>query len=495
MLATGAAEAVRFSESFDVAPAWMLAAACEMGMEGVIAKRPDAPYVSSRTETWLKLKCSQGQEFVVIGFTDRAGAKGEVGGLLLGYHGDDGTLRSGGSVGTGWNAQTGRELHAALSSIKTTEPVVDRSTVVPGRWSKRVAGSEHWVKPTMVVEVAFGEWTPDGNIRHAVFKGVRTDKPAKAITRERASGPAAPPARTTSVKVTNPERVIDTSAGFKKVDLVRYYESIAEFILPHLQGRPASLVRAPDGIAGKLFFQKHDESKLPGLTQLDASLWPGHEPLLSVDSVQALISAAQMNVVEFHTWNSLAKDIDKPDRVIFDLDPGEGVTWKMVQESALLMNALLEQIGLKAWLKTSGGKGLHVVVPLAPKLDYETVKAFSQAAVRHMAKTIPSRFVAVAGGGNRVGKIFIDYLRNGHGQTTAAAFSARARPGLGVSMPVSWDQLSALKSGAQWTIATAREYVSFQKEDPWKDYWKTKQPLASAMKVLGMPVKAVRNAA
>lgn len=487
LLAGGSGEALRFSESFDVAPAQMLAAACQMGMEGVIAKRPDSPYVSSRTETWLKLKCSLRQEFIVIGFTVRAGARGEVGGLLLGYHDEDGKLRSGGSVGTGWNSKTGQQLHASLSKLATEVPFVAPATVAPGRWSKRVAGDEHWVKPTVVVEVSFGDWTPDGNIRHAVFKGVRSDKPARGITRERASGPAAAPApaaRRTTVKITHPERVIDPSTGFKKVDLVRYYESIAEYILPHLKGRPVSLVRAPDGVAGKLFFQKHDESKLPGLTQLDASLWPGHEPLLSVDSVQALVSAAQMNVVEFHTWNSLAKRIDKPDRVVFDLDPGEGVTWKMVQESAMLMRALLERIGLKAWLKTSGGKGLHVVVPLLPRLDYETVKAFSQAAVRHMAKTLPSRFVAVAGGGNRVGRIFIDYLRNGHGQTTAAAFSARARPGLGVSMPVSWDQLSALKSGAQWTIATARERLSFQKNDPWKDYWTSKQVLNAAMRAL-----------
>ena len=488
LLADGAGETLRFSESFDVAPAQMLAAACQMGMEGVIAKRPDAPYVSSRTETWLKLKCSLRQEFIVIGFTDRAGGRGEVGGLLLGYHGEDGKLRSAGSVGTGWNSKTAQELHASLLKLETKVPSVDPATVAPGRWSKRVAGGEHWVKPTVVVEVSFGEWTPDGNIRRAVFKVVRSDKPAKAITRERASGPAAAPApvaRKTSVKVTNPERVIDPSTGFTKIDLVRYYESIAEYILPHLKGRPASLVRAPDGIAGKLFFQKHDESKqLPGLTQLDASLWPGHEPLLCIDSVQALVSAAQMNVVEFHTWNSLAKNIDKPDRVVFDLDPGEGVTWKMVQESAMLMRTLLEQIGLKAWLKTSGGKGLHVVVPLLPRLDYETVKTFSQTAVKHMAKTLPSRFVAVAGGGNRLGKIFIDYLRNGHGQTTAAVFSARARPGVGVSMPVSWDQISSLKSGAQWTIATARDYLSLQKDNPWKDYWTSKQVLTAAMRQL-----------
>ena len=491
-------ESLRFSQAFDVAPQQMLAAACQLGMEGVIAKRADAAYVSARTETWLKLKCGQRQEFVVIGYTERTGARGEVGGLLLGYHGDDGKLRSGGSVGTGWNSKTGQELYAALAKLETKAPSVDPATVAPGRWSKRVAGSEHSVKPQMVVEVAFGEWTPDGNVRHPVFKGVRADRPAKVITRERAAGPsaiAAPAARRTTVKVTNPERVIDPSTGFKKVDLARYYESIADFILPHLRGRPASLVRAPEGVAGKLFFQKHDESKLPGLTQLDADLWPGHDALLAVDTADALVSAAQMNVIEFHTWNSLAKNINKPDRVIFDLDPGEGVTWAMLQEAAVLMRTLLTELGLEAWLKTSGGKGLHVVVPLAPRLDYETVKNFSQAAVRHMAKVIPSRFVAVAGGSNRVGKIFIDYLRNGHAQTTAAAFSARSRPGLGVSMPISWDQLSAVKSGSQWTIATAREYVSFQKNDPWAAYWKAKQSLGAAMKALGVATKAATKAA
>ena len=291
------------------------------------------------------------------------------------------------------------------------------------------------------------------------------------------------------MKVTNPERVIDPTTGRKKVDLVRYYESIAGWMLPHIKGRPASLVRAPDGVAGKLFFQKHDESKLPGLTQLDADLWPGHDALLSVDNAQALVSAAQMNVIEFHTWNSLAKNINNPDRFILDLDPGEGVTWADVQEAALLVRTLLTELGLKSWLKTSGGKGLHIVVPLAPRLEYDAVKNFSQAFVRHMTRVIPTRFVAVAGGVNRVGKIFIDYLRNGHAQTTAAAFSARSRPGLGVSMPVSWEQLKDLKSGAQWTIATAREYVSFQRSDPWVDYWTTKQSLAAAAKALGAATK------
>jgi len=336
----------------------------------------------------------------------------------------------------------------------------------------------------MVVEVAFAEWTPDGSVRHATFRGVRTDKPARAIRREQANAPPTaeePRAKPRlSVKISNPDRVIDPSTGLRKIDLIHYYESVADRILPHLRHRPVSLVRAPQGITGELFFQKHSDAKINGLTRLDPGLWPGHDSLLSVDSVEGLISAAQLNTVEFHTWNSTTKRMDHPDRVVFDLDPGEGVTWARLQEAAVLTRTMLEELGLASWLKTSGGKGLHVVVPLAPKLDYEAVKDFSRAVVAHMAKTIPERFAAKSGGSNRVGRIFIDYLRNGHGQTTAAAFSARARRGLGVSMPVNWDELAALKGGAQWTIATAREHLSFEKSDPWADYWKSRQTLTVA---------------
>lgn len=514
-----ASEVVRYSPSFSALPHQMLNAACQLGLEGVMLKRADASYASGRTETWIKLKCQLRQEFVVIGFNDRAGSRSEVGSLLLGYH-EDGKLKSAGSVGTGWSAATSRTLRAMLSELETDVPAVEPGELKPGRWSRRSAGSERWVAPTAVVEVAFSEWTPEGQVRHATFRGVRTDKPAASIVRERpqtvGSTPAgehpatkrwssassasaassetrarrarratpAMPAKSPSIKVTNPDRIVDPSTGVKKRDIVRFYESVADWILPHLKGRPVSLVRAPQGIGGQLFFHKHPDTKMPGLTALDASLWPGHTALMSVDTIEALLSAAQMNTIEFHTWNSRAKDIDRPDRVIFDLDPGEGVNWAMLQEAALLMRTLLSEMRLESWLKTSGGKGLHVVVPLTPKLDYDAVKQFSQAAVQHMAKTIPSRFVAKSGGANRIGKIFIDYLRNGHGQTTAAAFSVRARPGMGVSMPVAWEQLKDLKGGAQWTIGTAREYLSLQGSDPWSAYWKKRQSLTYARALL-----------
>jgi bifunctional non-homologous end joining protein LigD len=477
-------ERIRISDELPSTPSEVLAAACRLGLEGVILKRADSPYVCRRSDTWLKLKCQRRQEFVVIGFTDRTNSPGEVGALMLGYH-DDGRLRSAGSVGTGWGTAQGRELHRQLVALETKTPALDPEELAPGRWSKRKRGSERWVKPELVVEVAFGEWTPDGHIRHASFRGVRTDKPARSITREQAAPVAAPaPARKTGVAITHGDRVIDPSTGLRKIDLVRYYESVAEWMLPHLRQRPVSLVRAPQGISGELFFQKHSEAKMPGVVDLDADLWPGHAPLLAINSLEGLISATQMNVVEFHTWNSTARKIDQPDRVVFDLDPGEGVSWAQLQEAALLMHTLLQELGLKSWLKTSGGKGLHVVVPLAPRLDDDAVKAFSKAAVEHMARTLPQRFVAKSGSSRRVGKIFIDYLRNGHGQTTAAAFSARARPGLGVSMPVAWAQLPSLKSGAHWTIQTAREYLSFSAEDPWADYWKARQPLAAAIRRL-----------
>ena len=486
-------ERLRLSENFDADPASLLASACEIGLEGIIAKRSDAPYESRRTETWLKLKCKQRQEFVVCGFTDRANAVSQVGSLILGVHDADGQLVPVGSVGTGWNAEESESLHARLVKHLASQSPFDPALVKkPGRWSKRITGSERWLKPRIVAEVEFAEWTPDGQIRHASFVALRIDKPAREIMRESTTqAVAALPTKkigsaTRSIQVTHAERVIDASTGLTKLHLVRYYESIAPWILPHLVGRPCSLVRGPSGVSGQLFFQKHGSKiGIPGIRELDAALWPGHVALLEIPTTEALVGAAQMNVIEFHTWNSVARNIDKPDRVVFDLDPGEGTGWRQVQEAATLVRTMLSELNLESWLKTSGGKGLHIVVPLTPRLDYDTVKDFSQAIVQHLARTIPSRFVAKSGPANRVGKLFVDYLRNGHGATTAAAFSARARPGLGVSMPVSWDALSTIKSGSQWTIATAREYLSFQAVDPWVDYWKKKQTLTAAMKTLG----------
>lgn len=478
-LVEGRSDRVRVTESFDAPPAQIFRAACELGLEGLIFKRADSPYTSSRSPNWLKAKCKLRQEFVICGFADRDAAAGEVGKLVLGVF-EGGAFRYAGSVGTGWDSKSAASLRARLAKLQTDAAPFVAGKTSERRWGRGKASTIHWVKPTLVAEVEFAEWTPQGYVRQASFKALRTETPPSEVRREAVRIEAN--AARASIKVTNPERVIDPASGITKLEIVRYYESVADWMLPHLEGRPVSLLRAPDGLAGTAFFQKHAErTSLPGLTEHPASLWPGHGALLTVDTTAAVVAAAQLNVVEFHTWNSTVAHLGHPDRVIFDLDPGEGVSWQHIQEAALLVQTLLGELGLRAWLKTSGGKGLHVVVPLVPRLDYVTVKDFSRAAVRHLAKAIPQRFVAKSGAGNRKGKVFVDYLRNGFGQTTVAAFSARARAGMGVSMPVSWDKLLQIKSADQWHVRNAREYLSFQAVDPWSAFWSTPQSLTEAL--------------
>ncbi|HKX41329.1 MAG TPA: DNA ligase D, partial [Burkholderiaceae bacterium] len=407
-----------------------------------------------------------------------------------------------GNVGAGWNAKQASTLLTRLKPSTVREPpFASKAPPERGRWTTREVGIERWVQPELVAEVEFGEWTPDGRIRHAKYLGLRADRDPRDVVREQAvsSPPAADRSSTNhghgndgrgstvaGVRISHPDRVIDASTGITKLELVRYYDSVVDWILPHLIGRPCSLVRGPTGVGGELFFQKHMETlSLPEVRELDPALWPGHTALLEVPTRAALVGAAQMNVIEFHTWNAVAKRIAKPDRVVFDLDPGEGVRWNRVQEAALLMRTILNELGLASWLKTSGGKGLHVVVPVTPRHDWDTAKGFAQAVVQHLARVIPDRFVAKSGASNRVGKVFVDYLRNGFGATTAAAFSARSRPGLGVSMPIAWDDLAELKRADQWNVQTAREHLSFQSTDPWRDYWTAKQTLTAPMKTLG----------
>lgn len=515
-------ERVRFSESFDALPQNLLHEACELRMEGVIGKRADAPYVSGRSATWIKLKCTQRQEFVIGGWTDPNGSRSGLGSLMLGVHNAQGVLHYAGNVGTGFDQRTLADLVSRLAPLGT------------GRSPFADAGKErgHWVKPKLVAEISFAGWTREGRLRQAVFHGLRSDKPAAAIVREQpvpakeaaqradaeeaamhatpsrskttaarkaaARPPATEAAPATSrlpagLKLTHPERVIDASTGLTKLDLARYYAEAAPLILPHLQRRPVSLVRGPDGIGGELFFQKHAQGmKIPGVKLLPAELDRDHDPLLEVATGNALMGCVQMNVIEFHTWNATTRAIEKPDRMTFDLDPGEGVQWKQVQEGAQLVRALLQELGLQGFLKTSGGKGLHVVVPLVPKLGWDEVKDVSRAVVEHLATTLPDRFVAKSGPKNRVGRIFVDYLRNGRGATTAAAWTVRARPGMGVSVPVDWDEMGELTSGAHWTLASVRE--RFEVGDRgWAGYGEARQTLAGAIKALDILPAARRR--
>ncbi|PRY03471.1 DNA ligase D [Paraburkholderia sp. BL25I1N1] len=305
----------------------------------------------------------------------------------------------------------------------------------------------------------------------------KATKPAPAK-----SNTAAPPAEVAGVRISHPDRVIDKSSGARKIDLVQYYESVAEWMLPHLKDRPVSLVRAPEDIGGELFFQKHSQKlSIPNVTQ-HPGLDPGHPPLITVDTIKALVGAAQMGTVEFHTWNAVVSNIEKPDRVVFDLDPDAALGWERMIEAAQLTRSLLEELGLKSFCKTSGGKGLHVVVPLAKQAGWDEVKDFSQAVAQHMAATLPKYFSAKMGAQNRKQKIFVDYLRNNRGSSTVAAFSARARPGLGVSVPLAWDEVAGTKGGDQWTIENLHERLADLKSDPWADYAKTRQRITAAMK-------------
>ena len=352
------------------------------------------------------------------------------------------------------------------------KPVVAGPAALAGAKKAALPGALSPQLATLVAEA------PDGRIRRSVFHGLRDNKPATSITREQVVAPVE------GMRISHPERVVDKSTGLTKLDVVNHYLAVSKLILPHLATRPVSLVRAPAGIDGHLFFQKHAESlKIPDLKQLDPAISPDHKPMVEVDSFTALIGAAQANVIEFHTWNATTKDTTRPDRMVFDLDPGDGVSWKQIQEGTELTRSLLEQLGLASFLKTSGGKGLHVVVPIVPKEDWDAVKALSKAIVEHMATVIPERFVARSGPKNRVGRIFVDYLRNGFGATTACAWSARARPGLGVSVPCTWDELGSLTGGAHWTIANVGERIE-EHADPWRPYAKTRQTLAKAKRQL-----------
>ena len=461
----------------------LMRTACDLGLEGLIGKRRDAQYQPGRSRSWIKLKCTQRQEFVIGGFTEPAGSRQGLGSLLLGVRDAEGRLAYAGNVGTGFDEAELARLRARLDRLKvTTSPFHDLPRSV----------RTTWVEPCLVAEVSYAQWTREARLRHAVYHGLREDKPASSVVREvpLSVAPSRSQARSIPLPaVSHPERVIDPSSGLTKLDLVRHYQLAAPWMLPHLEGRPVALLRAPQGVGAQTFFQKHPGTlRIPGLGTPRDVRRGKVEALMTIPSAQALLGASQMNTFEFHTWNAIEKDLESPDRMIFDLDPGEGVAWATVREAAQMVRAMLDELGLRAYLKTTGGNGLHVVVPCRRRYGWDDVKAFSRAIVVHMAGVVPRRFVARSGPRNRVGRIFIDYLRNGRGATTVAAYSARARPGVGVSMPIRWDELDAIENGTHWTIANSAERFAVLREDPWQAYWTDRQELGPAMKRLGFKI-------
>jgi len=504
--------------------------ACHHGLEGVVLKRADSPYRDGqRSPDWLKLKCSQQQEFVIGGFTDPAGSRSGFGALLLGYYDDAGGLRYAGRVGTGFDESMLQKMTRMLRALeRKTSPFANPP-------QGREARGAHWVKPDKVAEVRFAEWTSEGVLRQAAFLGLREDKPARAIVREKvapagaestpagkktaaarktreSSGniqgksaaatvgsgrvdqdadqgterierrPQTPTATVAGVKISHASRVLYPESGYTKRDLAEYYERHAGLILPQLDDRPLSLVRCPDGADSQCFFQKHRMAALPeSVKRVSIPEDGGAAEYMEVDSVAALVSLVQFGVMEMHTWGSRTDALDKPDRLIFDLDPAEDVSWAKVVEGAQVMRGLLDELGLRSFLKTSGGKGLHVEVPIQRSLDWTTAKDFAHAIADHMAKALPKHFLATATKAQRKGRIFVDYLRNARGATAIAAYCTRARAGAPIAMPITWEQLPEIESASQFRLDNVDAWLAQRGEDPWKDYWKLRQRIGRSL--------------
>ena len=501
---------LRYSDAFRSGHQDIVECASAMGLEGVIGKRAGSPYVSKRNSDWIKLKCRLRQEFVIAGYTEPQGSRANFGALLLAVNDAGAGLVYAGRVGTGFSAVTLKQLHEQLGPLHRDEsPLSGKLTAAQRR-------GVQWVEPQLVGEVEFAEWTREGILRQAAFVGLRSDKPAGEIIREHpqpasaASGAretAAPKGKASKgakdkpvaatknakgridvagISVSHPDRVIDEESGTQKVQLARFYESIADWILPFLDNRPVALLRCPDGIAGEQFFQKHAERlAIPHIKQLDPKLDPGHAALMEIDSVQALVGAAQMGAIEFHTWGATSERIEKPDHLVLDLDPDPALPWRSMIEATQMVLAVLEELGLEAFLKTSGGKGMHIIVPLARQAEWETVKGFAKAIAEFVSRKLPERFTATMGPKHRVGKIFIDYLRNSRGGSTVAAYSVRARPGLPVSVPVARDELAELTGAGQWNIGNLHQRLDTLASDPWEGYRNNQRITQNMWKQLG----------
>ncbi|AVN47574.1 DNA ligase D [Pseudomonas aeruginosa] len=482
---------LRFSATLAEDPRDLLASACKLGLEGVIGKRLGSAYRSRRSNDWIKLKCQLRQEFVIVGYTEPKGSRRHIGALLLGLYSPDEErrLRYAGKVGSGFTAASLKKVRERL------EPLAVRSSPLAKVPPARETGSVQWVRPQQLCEVSYAQMTRGGIIRQAVFHGLREDKPAREVTGERPAGP--PPLRgarkagagasraaTAGVRISHPQRLIDPSIQASKLELAEFHARYADLLLRDLRERPVSLVRGPDGIGGELFFQKHAARlKIPGIVQLDPALDPGHPPLLQIRSAEALVGAVQMGSIEFHTWNASLANLERPDRFVLDLDPDPALPWKRMLEATQLSLTLLDELGLRAFLKTSGGKGMHLLVPLERRHGWDEVKDFAQAISQHLARLMPERFSAVSGPRNRVGKIFVDYLRNSRGASTVAAYSVRAREGLPVSVPVFREELDSLQGANQWNLRSLPQRLDeLAGDDPWADYAGTRQRISAAMR-------------
>ena len=447
-------------------------AMCAAGGEGIISKKADSPYRGARTKAWLKIKCTYRQELVIIGWSESDKKGRGFRALLLGLN-EGGKLRYAGKVGTGFSTAVQQSLRERLDALATDKPAA--------AVARADARGAHWVKPELVAEVAFAEFTPDGVVRHASFLGLREDKKASEVVAEREQpvAVAAPQAAEDGIRISNPERVIDPATGVTKGELAEYYRAVAPLMLPWAANRPLSLVRCPQGRAKKCFFQKHDAGTFgPHIHQIPIEEKRGEiEDYIYVADQAGLMTCVQMGTIEFHGWGSPVADIEKPDRLVFDLDPDEGLDFEEVKRAARDLKRFLADMGLQTFPLVTGGKGLHVVVPLTPQAEWPEVKDFAQRFCVALATAEPERFTANLAKAKRKGRIFLDYLRNQRGATAIMPYSARARERAPVSAPITWDELDETASGARFTVRDGALLVERASSRALQGWGEASQPL------------------
>jgi len=439
-----------------------------LGLEGMISKRLDAPYRSGRSKDWLKTKCVQSQEFVIVGYVPATTARRAIGSLVLGYY-DKGKLVHAGRVGTGFSQAEAESLFSALEGFKiATNPSIHSL-------AKDAAKGVRWVEPKLIAEVEYRGWSADDLLRHSSFRGLREDKDALEIARESRGSRNRVDMRATAA-ITHPERLLWPDDGITKQGLADYYVESVKWIMPHLANRPLSLVRCPEGIAAQCFFAKHAWA---GLSKAVRRVETGEsETLLAVDDVEGLLALVQGGALEIHPWGSTLADLERPDRLIFDLDPGEDVSWDEVIAAAQEVRERLRTMWrLESFAKTTGGKGLHVVAPIVPSLNWDEAKAATKTFAESMDADSTGRYVSTMAKVARKGKIFIDYLRNGRGATAVAAYSTRARLGATISTPVGWHELSPAIRSDHFRLSNIGRRLAYLKSDPWADFAATKQRL------------------
>jgi bifunctional non-homologous end joining protein LigD len=465
---------VRLSEDFDTEGEIVLENACRLSLEGIVSKRADAPYRSGRNRDWIKSKCSHRQEFVIAGFVPSTTGANAIGSLVLGVN-QNGKLTHVGRVGTGFSAKTARDLWSLLDGRRVDKPPFEQKLTADERRDVR------WVKPELVAEVEFRSWTGAHILRHASFRGLRGDKQAAEVVREDA-GAAIPAPQSASgksfgVKLTHPDRIYWPDAGVTKQGLAEYYAEVWKWMAPHVVARPLALVRCPDGIGDKCFFQKAAWKGIHRSVSVLRNPGEGGDEVLAIHDLDGLIALVQAGVLEIHPWGSTVDDLDRPDRIIFDLDPGPDLAWAELVRAAKEVRERLRAAGLESFVKTTGGKGVHVVAPIEPLAHWDEVKPFARTIAEAMSADSPDRYVAKMSKQLRGGHIFVDYLRNGRGATAVAAYSTRARPGAPVSTPLAWDELGPDLRGAHFRVDNLPARLAHLSEDPWSGFFKTKQRL------------------